>query len=61
MLSLVDGIQQKFLGCKKCCRIYQTPPEGCSKAYRIELQDQAKERAHLEGYKIALDNIDEMN
>lgn len=59
MLSLVDGIQPRILGLKDMLQEFvKHRQKVVRRRTEFELQ-KAKERAHiLEGYKIALDNID---
>ena len=61
MLALVDGIQPKILGLEEMLREFITHRQNVvRRRTEFELR-KARERAHiLEGYKIALDNIDEV-
>ena len=61
MLSLVDGIQPKILGLQEMLQEFiKHRQQVVRRRTEFELR-KAKERAHiLEGYKIALDNIDEV-
>lgn len=61
MLALVDGIQPRVLGLEEILREYLKHRQNVvRRRTEFELR-KAKERAHiLEGYKIALDNIDEV-
>jgi DNA gyrase subunit A len=61
MLALVDGIQPKILGLEEILREYLKHRQVVvRRRTEFELR-KAKERAHiLEGYKIALDHIDEV-
>lgn len=61
MLALVDGIQPKVLGLQEMLQEFVTHRQKVvRRRTEFELR-KAKERAHiLEGYKIALDNIDEV-
>lgn len=61
MLALVDGIQPKILGLEEMLREFITHRQKVvRRRTEFELR-KARERAHiLEGYKIALDNIDEV-
>ena len=61
MLALVDGIQPKILGLQEMLQEFVTHRQKVvRRRTEFELR-KAKERAHiLEGYKIALDNIDEV-
>ena len=61
MLSLVDGIQPKILGLQEMLHEFiKHRQKVVRRRTEFELR-KARERAHiLEGYKIALDNIDEV-
>ena len=61
MLALVDGIQPRVLGLEEILKEYLKHRQVVVRR-RIEYElKKARERAHiLEGYKIALDNIDEV-
>ena len=61
MLSLVDGIQPRILGLQEMLQEFiKHRQQVVRRRTEFELT-KAKERAHiLEGYKIALDNIDEV-
>ena len=61
MLALVDGIQPKILGIQEMLQQFITHRQQVVRR-RTEFElKKARERAHiLEGYKIALDNIDEV-
>ena len=61
MLALVDGIQPKVLGLQEMLQEFvKHRQKVVRRRTEFELR-KAKERAHiLEGYKIALDNIDEV-
>lgn len=61
MLALVDGIQPKVLGLQEMLQEFVAHRQKVvRRRTEFELR-KAKERAHiLEGYKIALDNIDEV-
>jgi DNA gyrase subunit A len=61
MLSLVDGIQPRILGLKEMLQEFvKHRQQVVRRRTEYELR-KAKERAHiLEGYKIALDHIDEV-
>lgn len=61
MLALVDGIQPRVLGLEEILKEYLKHRQVVvRRRTEFELR-KAKERAHiLEGYKIALDNIDEV-
>lgn len=61
MLALVDGIQPRILGLEEILREYLKHRQVVVRR-RTEFEvKKARERAHiLEGYKIALDNIDEV-
>jgi len=61
MLALIDGIQPQVLGLQEMLQEFITHRQiVVSRRTEYELR-KAKERAHiLEGYKIALDNIDEV-
>ncbi len=61
MLALIDGIQPKVLGLQEMLREFvKHRQKVVRRRTEFELR-KAKERAHiLEGYKIALDNIDEV-
>lgn len=61
MLSLVDGIQPRILGLQDMLQEFIKHRQKVVRR-RTEFElNKAKERAHiLEGYKIALDNIDEV-
>lgn len=61
MLSLVDGIQPKILGLQEMLKEFiKHRQQVVRRRTEFELR-KAKERAHiLEGYTIALDNIDEV-
>ncbi len=61
MLSLVDGIQPRILGLKEMLKEFiKHRQQVVRRRTEFELR-KAKERAHiLEGYKIALDHIDEV-
>ncbi len=61
MLSLVDGIQPRILGLQEMLHEFiKHRQKVVRRRTEFELK-KAKERAHiLEGYKIALDNIDEV-
>lgn len=61
MLALVDGIQPKILGIHEMLQEFVTHRQKVvRRRTEFELR-KARERAHiLEGYKIALDNIDEV-
>lgn len=61
MLSLVDGIQPRILGLKDMLQEFVKHRQQVVRR-RTEFElNKAKERAHiLEGYKIALDHIDEV-
>lgn len=61
MLSLVDGIQPRILGLQEMLHEFIKHRQKVVRR-RTEFElNKAKERAHiLEGYKIALDNIDEV-
>lgn len=61
MLSLVDGIQPRILGLQDMLQEFVKHRQKVVRR-RTEFElNKAKERAHiLEGYKIALDNIDEV-
>lgn len=61
MLSLVDGIQPKILGLQEMLQEFVSHRQKVvRRRTEFELR-KAKERAHiLEGYKIALDHIDEV-
>jgi DNA gyrase subunit A len=61
MLALIDGIQPKILGLQEMLQEFiKHRQKVVRRRTEFELR-KAKERAHiLEGYKIALDNIDEV-
>jgi DNA gyrase subunit A len=61
MLALIDGIQPKILGLQEMLQEFVTHRQKVVRR-RTEFElKKARERAHiLEGYKIALDNIDEV-
>lgn len=61
MLALVDGIQPKILGLEEMLKEFiKHRQQVVRRRTEFELK-KARERAHiLEGYKIALDNIDEV-
>lgn len=61
MLALIDGIQPKILGIQEMLQEFITHRQKVvRRRTEFELR-KARERAHiLEGYKIALDNIDEV-
>ncbi len=61
MLALIDGIQPKILGIQEMLQEFVTHRQKVvRRRTEFELR-KARERAHiLEGYKIALDNIDEV-
>ncbi len=61
MLALIDGIQPKILGLKEMLQEFiKHRQQVVRRRTEFELR-KAKERAHiLEGYKIALDHIDEV-
>lgn len=61
MLALIDGIQPKVLGIQEMLQEFVTHRQKVvRRRTEFELR-KARERAHiLEGYKIALDNIDEV-
>jgi DNA gyrase subunit A len=61
MLALIDGIQPKILGLQEMLQEFITHRQKVvRRRTEFELR-KARERAHiLEGYKIALDNIDEV-
>lgn len=61
MLALIDGIQPRVLGLQEMLQEFVTHRQKVvRRRTEFELR-KAKERAHiLEGYKIALDNIDEV-
>lgn len=61
MLSLVDGIQPRILGLQEMLQEFvKHRQKVVRRRTEFELR-KAKERAHiLEGYKIALDHIDEV-
>lgn len=61
MLALIDGIQPKILGLQEMlAEFIKHRQQVVRRRTEFELK-KAKERAHiLEGYKIALDNIDEV-
>lgn len=61
MLALIDGIQPRILGLQEMLQEFVTHRQKVvRRRTEFELR-KAKERAHiLEGYKIALDNIDEV-
>jgi len=61
MLALIDGIQPRILGLPEILREFvKHRQDVVRRRTEFELR-KAKERAHiLEGYKIALDNIDEV-
>lgn len=61
MLALIDGIQPRILGLEEMLREFVKHRQGVvRRRTEFELR-KAKERAHiLEGYKIALDHIDEV-
>ncbi|MGV9001992.1 MAG: DNA gyrase subunit A [Candidatus Saccharimonadaceae bacterium] len=61
MLALIDGIQPKILGLQEMLQEFiKHRQQVVRRRTEFELR-KAKERAHiLEGYKIALDNIDEV-
>lgn len=61
MLALIDGIQPKILGLQEMLQEFVSHRQKVvRRRTEFELR-KAKERAHiLEGYKIALDNIDEV-
>jgi DNA gyrase subunit A len=61
MLSLIDGIQPKILGLQEMLQEFiKHRQQVVRRRTEFELR-KARERAHiLEGYKIALDNIDEV-
>lgn len=61
MLALIDGIQPKILGIQEMLHEFITHRQKVvRRRTEFELR-KARERAHiLEGYKIALDNIDEV-
>ena len=61
MLSLIDGIQPRVLGLQEMLQEFVKHRQNVVRR-RTEFElNKAKERAHiLEGYKIALDNIDEV-
>ena len=61
MLALVDGIQPKVLGLEDMLREFVTHRQKVVRRRTEYELRKARERAHiLEGYKIALDNIDEV-
>jgi DNA gyrase subunit A len=61
MLSLINGIQPRILGLQEMLSEFIKHRQSVVRR-RTEFElKKAKERAHiLEGYKIALDNIDEV-
>lgn len=61
MLSLIDGLQPRIMGLEEMLREFiKHRQKVVRRRTEFELR-KAKERAHiLEGYKIALDNIDEV-
>jgi DNA gyrase subunit A len=61
MLALVDGIQPRVLGLEEMLREYIKHRQVVVRRRAEYELEKAKARAHiLEGYKIALDNIDEV-
>lgn len=61
MLALIDGIQPKILGLQEMLQEFVTHRQKVVRRRTEYELRKAKERAHiLEGYKIALDHIDEV-
>ena len=61
MLALIDGIQPRVLGLQEMLQEYVAHRQKVVRRRTEYELRKAKERAHiLEGYKIALDNIDEV-
>lgn len=61
MLALIDGIQPRVLGLHEMLKEFVTHRQKVVRRRTEYELKKAKERAHiLEGYKIALDNIDEV-